>query len=429
MDRGIASDTTCRHKANGITPSITWRRVAWTEESLQTLPAGTKPTASHHRSPGGEWRGQRNRFRHYLQAQSQRHHTIDHLEESGVDRGIASDTTCGHKAKGITPSITWRREAWTEEALQTLPAGTKPRASHHRSPGGERRGQKKRFRHYLQAQSQGHHTIDHLEERGVDRRSASDTTCRHKAKGITPSIKVWTEEALQTLPAGTKPRTSNGLKERGMDRGSTWYSLKRRERAIISQMDTGTVWKATLRDRVKRIWAFLSIQTPSWTDKNSPGKNLCCWRCSTLVATHTLWTSQLIQKTARTSPRPHSKPVLQTEVKTMESYDFVVLGPSWPCKSTKVERKRTHIIMTLHAYKRILLKQGRIPLFLQYLRVPFFYWNKFTLTPSLLLENLVTLPPPPTAALLEWVGYNKVIWLQQHPKKKKMFLNMTKFSV
>ena len=27
------------------------------------------------------------------------------------------DTTCGHKAKGITPSIAWRREAWEEEAL------------------------------------------------------------------------------------------------------------------------------------------------------------------------------------------------------------------------------------------------------------------------------------------------------------------------
>ena len=29
----------------------------------------------------------------------------------------AWDTTCGHKAKGITPSIAWRREAWKEKML------------------------------------------------------------------------------------------------------------------------------------------------------------------------------------------------------------------------------------------------------------------------------------------------------------------------
>jgi len=33
----------------------------------------------------------------------------------------AWDTTCGHKAKDITPSIAWRREAWKEEALDDLP--------------------------------------------------------------------------------------------------------------------------------------------------------------------------------------------------------------------------------------------------------------------------------------------------------------------
>ena len=33
----------------------------------------------------------------------------------------AWDTTCWHKAKDITPSITWRREAWKEEVLGDLP--------------------------------------------------------------------------------------------------------------------------------------------------------------------------------------------------------------------------------------------------------------------------------------------------------------------
>ena len=30
-------------------------------------------------------------------------------------------TTCGYKAKDITPLIAWRREAWKEEALDDRP--------------------------------------------------------------------------------------------------------------------------------------------------------------------------------------------------------------------------------------------------------------------------------------------------------------------
>ena len=36
------------------------------------------------------------------------------------------------------------RKIRSVEELETLPAGTKPRASHHRPPGGERRGKRKR---------------------------------------------------------------------------------------------------------------------------------------------------------------------------------------------------------------------------------------------------------------------------------------------
>ena len=68
------------------------------------------------------------------------------------------------------------------------------------------------LRHYLRAQSQGHHTIGRLEERGV---------------------------------------------ERGNARRSF---LKGRERAIVNQTNIGTVSKATfgklLRDGVECIWAF-----------------------------------------------------------------------------------------------------------------------------------------------------------------------------
>ena len=31
------------------------------------------------------------------------------------------ETACRHKAKDITPSITWRREAWKEDVLDDLP--------------------------------------------------------------------------------------------------------------------------------------------------------------------------------------------------------------------------------------------------------------------------------------------------------------------
>ena len=70
------------------------------------------------------------------------------------------------------------------------------------------------LRHYLQAQSQGHHTIDCLEERGIER-------------------------------------------------GTAWQSsLKGQEKAIVSQTNIGTVSKTmlgkVLRYGVECMWAFLS---------------------------------------------------------------------------------------------------------------------------------------------------------------------------
>ena len=87
------------------------------------------------------------------------------------------------------------------------------------------------LRHYLQAQSQGHHTIDLLEERGVERESAQRS------------------------------------------------SLKGGERAIVSQTNIGTTSKASLgkllRDGVERIWAFPRAEIPSWTEMNLNWKG---WR-------------------------------------------------------------------------------------------------------------------------------------------------------
>ena len=75
------------------------------------------------------------------------------------------------------------------------------------------------LRDSLWAQSQGHHTVDRLEERGVERGSARRS------------------------------------------------SLKRRERAIANQTNIGTVSEVTLgtllRDGVERMWAFPSAQIQS----------------------------------------------------------------------------------------------------------------------------------------------------------------------
>ena len=78
------------------------------------------------------------------------------------------------------------------------------------------------------------------------------------------SRKIWSVEKLETLPAGTKPRTwHHWSQERGVERESARRSsMKGRERAIVNKTNTGTVSKATLgkllRDGVERIWAFPS---------------------------------------------------------------------------------------------------------------------------------------------------------------------------
>ena len=74
-------------------------------------------------------------------------------------------------------------------------------------------------------------------------------------------------ECLETLPAGTKPRTSHhrspGGEMRGKRKRSTIF-LEKDERgpSSLKQMNIGTVSKATLgkllRDGVERIWAFPS---------------------------------------------------------------------------------------------------------------------------------------------------------------------------
>ena len=52
------------------------------------------------------------------------------------------------------------RKISSVDKLQTLPAGTKPMTSHRRSPGGERRGKRKRSTIFLERPREGHRQSD-----------------------------------------------------------------------------------------------------------------------------------------------------------------------------------------------------------------------------------------------------------------------------
>ena len=77
-------------------------------------------------------------------------------------------------------------------------------------------------------------------------------------------------EELETLAAGTMPRTYHTvdrLEERGVEKGSARRSsLKGRKRAVVNQTNIGTV--ETSGRRVEHIWAFPSAYIPSSTELN-----------------------------------------------------------------------------------------------------------------------------------------------------------------
>ena len=60
---------------------------------------------------------------HLISSHLHQHHLKTNIRGnciSLVDRRVG-DTTCGYKAKDITPSIAWRGQAWKEEALDDRP--------------------------------------------------------------------------------------------------------------------------------------------------------------------------------------------------------------------------------------------------------------------------------------------------------------------
>ena len=63
---------------------------------------------------------------------------------AGVKENERANIIVHRRAKQPTPVACSPRKIWKFEEFETLPASTKPRTSHHRSPVGDRRGNRKR---------------------------------------------------------------------------------------------------------------------------------------------------------------------------------------------------------------------------------------------------------------------------------------------
>ena len=88
------------------------------------------------------WNGYRNKSQH-------RKLTLEKILPPllpGLESGTFRSRVWRYNHWAIPAPHKWlaSRKTWNVEELESLPAGTKPRTSHHRSPGGERRGKTKR---------------------------------------------------------------------------------------------------------------------------------------------------------------------------------------------------------------------------------------------------------------------------------------------
>ena len=114
-------------------------------------------------------------------------------------------------------------------------------------------------------------TIDRREERGVERGSARRSFLKGRTLVLFQKQRWGNSRETGWSAYGyfrahwyhLGHHTINHLEERGLERGSARRSsLKGRERAIVNQTNTKTVLKPTLgklpQDGVERIWAFPS---------------------------------------------------------------------------------------------------------------------------------------------------------------------------
>ena len=134
------------------------------------------------------------------------------------------------------------------------------------------------LRHYQWGQSQGHHTIEHL-ERGTERGSVWQPFLKGWDRAIVNQVnivswKMWSTEELETLPMGTKPRPPH-------HRSPGQMSRKRKclmtflERTRQSHCQSGEHWNHF--EAAKTMWRkflkggaelFRAQRIPSWTERN-----------------------------------------------------------------------------------------------------------------------------------------------------------------
>ena len=112
------------------------------------------------------------------------------------------------------------------------------------------------MRHYLQAQSQEHHTIDHLQERGVERESARRSSDRERTRKGGQIVNLWEKHW-------------NSFKGNVGDTQTGWsaYGL-----FFLERIDTIFIWTKQAQ------WRWL-ISTDTWLDRPTLSCNTACSEC------------------------------------------------------------------------------------------------------------------------------------------------------
>jgi len=114
------------------------------------------------------------------------------------------------------------------------------------------------LRHYLRAQSRGHHIIDRLEERGVERGSARRSSLKGRERAIVSqtNIRTVSKATLGKLSSERRDGAHTGFSER-ID--TSWTELNWTELIIwndVCQLRTTFIFVPQREPR--QVWLFLS---------------------------------------------------------------------------------------------------------------------------------------------------------------------------
>ena len=133
------------------------------------------------------------------------------------------------------------------------------------------------LRHYLRAQSQGHHTIDRLEERGVERGSARRSSLKGRERAI----------VNQTNYSGTVSKATlgqllrDGVERNGLFRAHRYHlELKRTYLVILQHVQSGLVHELTRTENKLLRSCFATCKRQFLTNRTRKGaKNRCAHVC------------------------------------------------------------------------------------------------------------------------------------------------------